>query len=148
MRLGQRQTEAVALGGVGGIALIEFLEDALLRGLVHARSVIAHLDPHRAVRALAGNLDQAVRLGELDGVADEVDPDVGHHLLVAHVINLVEVQRKVDVLGLPLLLQKQNAAAQLLVQAIFRLVGDDLLVFQLGQEQDVAGHIGQTLGTR
>ena len=71
---------------------------------------------------------------------------MGHHLLVAHVAQLVQIQPQIQLLVRPLLLHQQDAVAQLLVQAVAVLVGDDLLVLQLGQQQHVGGHVRQALG--
>ena len=131
---------------MGGIALIELFEDARLGACIHALAVVGDAHDDEGLHLHAAHLQHAALGRELDGVVDEVDPDVGHHLLVAHVAQLVQIQPQIQLLVRPLLLHQQDAVAQLLVQAVAALVGDDLLVFQLGQKQHVGGHVRKALG--
>ena len=88
MRAADRQAQAGAalLAGVGGVDLLEALEDALELVGRDAATLVAHPEQHVAVGAAGVRDDHVPTLGELDGVAEQVgerlhDPVlVGEHL--------------------------------------------------------------------
>ena len=131
---------------MGAVALIEFFKYARLRFGGHALAMVGNprhdevLHPHQAdfQRAAFGRI--------FDRVADQIYPYVAHHFLVAQIADFIQIQPKIDVFIRPLLFQQQNAISNLFVQRVVAAVGNDLLVFQLGQQQYIAGHIRQPFG--
>ena len=83
-----------ALGlGVGVVDLVELLEDArqLLRRYPWTR--VSHGNSEVAVRGRRGDAHFA-RVGELDGIADEVEKHLGEALLVAQARPAASWQRR------------------------------------------------------
>ena len=64
----QRKAEAVPLLAMGGVALIELIEDAAHRRLVHAAAGIRHGNDHLIPVLGLPQEDAPARLGELDRV--------------------------------------------------------------------------------
>lgn len=142
----QRKAQAVALRGVRGIALIELLKDARAGFRAHAAARVR--DGHDGLLPLrvqaAG--DRAAALCELDRVGKQVIPDEAEQLRVradGHVV--LDVGFDAQPLRLPDLLKAQQAGAQLLAEVEGRSVGEDLLVFQLVQLQNVGDEPGEPL---
>src|SRR5262249_23143373 len=82
--LGDGEAEAgAAFGlGVGAVDLMKLLEDALLLVDGDARSRVSHT--HGKMAVYHGRADAHLTLvGELDGIANEVEEDLGEALLVA-----------------------------------------------------------------
>ena len=131
---------------VGFIALIEFFKDVLLRFPVHADARIAHLHGSGIIHSNQADADCAALGSKLDGVVDQIDPSLGEHLGVAVAGDLLQVDHQLQMLLLPLLLQQQNAGAQLLIQTEGRFFGHNLLIFQLAQQQNVGSQVGQARG--
>ena len=82
--LGDGEAEAgSALGlGIGVVDLVELLEDALQLLRRYSWTRVSHGNSEVAVHGRRGDAHFA-RVGELDGVADEVEEHLGEALLVA-----------------------------------------------------------------
>src|SRR5262249_21632966 len=81
---GDGETEASATLGLGerAVDLMELLKDARLFRGRNARPRVRHAYGKVAIDGLSGDAYLA-NIGELDGVADEVEEDLGEALLVA-----------------------------------------------------------------
>ena len=142
----QRQAKAAALRRVGGIPLVKLVKNVpdVLR--VNADALVPHRHGNAALLLAGGEKDGSALPAELDGVAEQVQPDVLHHLGVAPVGQPGQVQLKHQILGRPLAFQPQHAGADLLVQIVVGLLPHQFLAFVLGKQQHAAGQVRQTLG--
>jgi len=76
LRYGQPQASAALLLGDGIVGLLEFLKQLGLIGSGNARSGVAHRYMKRAIVCFRLDSD-LTGIGELDGVADEINQDLG-----------------------------------------------------------------------
>ena len=72
----KRKAEAVALGFVRAVPLIEFVKNAGLILVGDAFALVVDGEEHTAVFLDESHADQAAARAELDGVVDEVRPHV------------------------------------------------------------------------
>ena len=134
----ERQPEAVALGLMRGVALIEFLENALLHVRLHAAAAVG--DGHDGALPLLQQRqrDHAPGRAELDRVGDQVAPDIGQHLLPAEQLDLVEPHAEGNPLRRPLWLELRDDLPKLLVEPEARVLLRKGLRLHLREHQNVA----------
>ena len=72
----KRKAEAVALGFVRAVSLIEFVKNAGLILVGDAFALVVDGEEHTAVFLDESHADQAAARAELDGVVDEIHPHV------------------------------------------------------------------------
>ena len=131
-------------GGGGGA--VEFLENVALGLLIHTHAGVGNGHMDRVLALPQHHGDLAAVGGEADGVGQEVGPDVLHQLLTAVIFHGIQIALHRQPFFQPVPLLLPDAAAQLLVQTVPRLAGDDLRVFVLGKLQNMGAHGRQTLG--
>ena len=129
--------------GVRGVALIELVEDALLRLRRHAAAVVADGDKHAFALRARGQFDAPARRRKLHRVADEVVPHRFQHALVVADRHVGDVHGKVDAFFLPGVHLFQRAAPQLFAELIRLSRRRRLLLLHLAQAQYVAHHAAQ-----
>ena len=95
--LGDGQPEASAALGlcVRAVDLVELVKDAGLVLLGNAWPCIGHADVEAAVDRLCSHAHLA-RVGELDGVADEVEEHLGEALLISEARNSIHIGARND----------------------------------------------------
>ena len=118
----------------------------LPRFFAHAHAVVLYLHAHAAAVLGAVYAHLSAILAELYCVAQYVQPNLGKHLLVGGILNLVQIYIKAYVPGFPFLFKQQYACAQLLIQAERGLVRNYLLVFNPRQRKYVGRHVGKPVG--
>ena len=129
---------------MGGVGLIEFVEDVGQVLLRHPRPLVAHADQHPSFLFPGADRDDAARGAEFDRVVQQVGPHLGQQALVAVVEDDGQLHRQPAVFGRPFGLQLHDGAADLLVQPEGPPLQGAAAVLDLGQGEDVAHQIGQT----
>lgn len=108
------EADAVALGGVRLITLVELLEDTIQ---LIRRDGFARVDDGHSER-VRGFGDRDLELtefgGELDGVVDQIDPDLLEQFLTGFDAVFIKVQIQLQFLFAPLAFQQQDTGADLL----------------------------------
>jgi hypothetical protein len=94
LRYGEPQASAALLAGDGIVGLLELLKQLGLVGCGNARAGITDRYIECAIVRFGLNGDFA-RIGELDGVADEIDQDLGQAASVAPRLVAVRGQARV-----------------------------------------------------
>ena len=131
-------TQAVALGGVGGVALIELLKDVRPDFGTDAAAGVRDLYHSVLIFDMELQSDRTALLGKLDGVGKEIVPYEGEQLRVALYIHTVfHVRLYFQILSFPGVFKPEQAFAVLLAQVEALLLRKDLLVFQLVELEDV-----------
>lgn len=141
----QGQAQAFSCGSVGGIRLIEFIENMPEVLLPDSNAFVPDPDRNEAIRHPGGDMDFSVVMAVFDGVANQISPDVIHHLRIVSVGQPEQIHIKDNVSLRPLAFHTEDAGADLLVQVIFRLVCNQGLIFIFGNQQNGAGQFGQPL---
>lgn len=78
----QSHAQTVAFGGAGGITLIELIEEVVERCLGHAAAGVGNLDINLLLVGCLFDADFPIRIGELDGVREDVVPNDIQHAAV------------------------------------------------------------------
>ena len=113
--LHQRQSQAVALGGVAGIALIEFVEDVLRRFRGDSAAGVPHGNRCVFVLGLHRYRDAAALRGKFDGVRQEIVPDQRQKLGIGrHQDAVIHFALQVDVLALQGVIEGKQTIRHLL----------------------------------
>ena len=110
----------------------------------HAFIADAHRD--EGVFHFAGNKYRAAIPAEFDGVADQIHPDMLHHLAIVAAGQMGQVQFKDQAAGRPLAFQTQHTGTDLFIQVVVGLLTHQLLVFVPGNQQHIAGQLGEPFG--
>ena len=143
----QRQAQAAAFGGAGGVGLIKLIKNMPQRLLGDANAFVADRDRDEGVFFVAfgaaADVDAPAVVAELDGVADQVVPHMAEHLGVGAAAQAGQVHLKGQTARGPAAFLAQHAGAQLFVQVAGGLVRHQVLRFVFGQQQDAAGQAGQ-----
>ncbi|OEZ97550.1 hypothetical protein DUGA2_58890 [Duganella sp. HH101] len=155
--LADRQAEAGAAEAPRGRAfgLRERIEDAALLLRVDADAGVAHreVQPHLhrvGILQLDAHHHRAA-LGELDGVAGQVDQHLVEPQRVAHHVRRqrgIEIEQHLDRLALHAGAEYQRQVAQHLLQVERHLLQHQLARFHLGEIQDVVEDAQQRMGRR
>ena len=134
----QRQAEAVALGGVRGIALVKLIEDVLDRFGRNPAAGISDGDNGIAVVLFQRSKNRSARLRELKRIGEQIVPDQGQQFFVG--INdhaVFNIRFDLDLLILPDRFKAQQTFRKLSAQVKGHLGRADPLVFQAVQAKNI-----------
>ena len=141
-----RETQSVSLRGMGRVCLIELVKNMLLGFGTYAGTVVLNGEYYSVLIPEQPNHDYPANRVELYGVVDQIRPYMYQQRAVARILDLVQLNVKVDVLLRPFLLQRHDGLPHLLVKPVADALRADALRAYLGQEQDIPDERGEAAG--
>ena len=127
----KRKPQTVALGGVGGVALIECFKNMCAHLRRDAAAGIGYLDSGVIPRAFQRNRNRAAVLRKFQRIGEQVVPDQGQQFIVRFYKDFLrDVGLNLDALRFPCALKAQKALGKLLAEIVPLHCGINLLVFQ------------------
>ena len=133
---------------MGGVSLIEFLKNMLSGFRINAAAGIADGNDHIPFIGLQCYSDGAARPGELHRIGEQIVPHQTQQFRIgsdSHII--LNVGFDFQILFLPDILESQQVLAQLFPQFKLLGLGENLLIFQFVQFQNVGNQRSQPPGT-
>ena len=144
--LSKRKAEAVAVHLARIVALVELVEYPFFVARRDPGAVVLDSECHGVIFSAHAHQDHPAVGVELYGVVDQIRPYMYQQRAVARILDLVQLNVKVDVLLRPFLLQRHDGLPHLLVKPVADALRADALRAYLGQEQDVPDERGEAAG--